>query len=688
MEIRERDLTMADEEIQKEQTSAPSTPPAASGSTSAGSFLIKERFEVLFDSPLPQHNANDALAYKVSDRISPKRELFALVCSNETSPRLSLIPYLKSIDNSHIMKLIDYGIAVCPPHNTQQMALIYQLPGGPRITGFDKVPDLRKNPEKFKQIFFSLISALECLKSYSLTHRAIRLDNMYFKDETCSEIMLGDCLAGFPAFHQPPAYETIESLMSDREGRGDGHDSQDIYAAGVAILSMLYRKELLKDLSAPEVLRLKLKRSSYSVLTAEDKMPNPYVNLFKGILLDRNDERWTYTQIYNFLDGKPNSFGIAGNSETPKKSLTVGGDKFYTPTGVALALQNNPQEAMELINNGKLLEWVRSGIEDEKLYSKLEKFFKQGTGETLPQIIVCKTCILLNPAAPIRYDGVAAFPDGMAKAVFYTLKNRGNLKPFIDIFSNDLIKTWYMEQTNARSPVNAAEFKIYINRQDYGYGIERIIYDIDADLPCTSPLFGDEFVISVPQILKALDNTYAEKVVTTAPFDKIIIAYLRCKLGKKIDNILTEINSSKTTTQISGILHLYSDIQKKLGPAQLPHLAQWLINYSIPLIKSYHNVKYQKYLEHEIVRYAKDGRLMDVYGILENEEAHNNDLRQYVLAVKETNGLIALKTRLLNDSGKIEEETRETALRFGTVIAVLVMTFSLIINLINWIVKQ
>jgi len=688
LEIRERDLTMADEEIQKEQTSAPSTPPPVAGSTSAGSFLIKERFEVLFDSPLPQHNANDALAYKVSDRINPKRELFALVCSNETSPRLSLIPYLKSIDNSHIMKLVDYGIAVCPPHNIQQMALIYQLPGGPRITGFDKVPDLRKNPEKFKQIFFSLISALECLKSYSLTHRAIRLDNMYFKDETCSEIMLGDCLAGFPAFHQPPAYETIESLMSDREGRGDGHDFQDIYAAGVAVLSMLYRKDLLKDLSAPEVLRLKLKRSSYSVLTAEDKMPNPYVNLFKGILLDHSDERWTYTQIYNFLDGKPNSFGISGNSETPKKSLTVGGEKFYTPTGVALALQNNPQEAMELINNGKLLEWVRSGIEDEKLYSKLEKFFKQETGGTLPQIIVCKTCILLNPAAPIRYDGVAAFPDGMAKAVFYALKNRGNLKPFIDIFSNDLIKTWYMEQTNARSPVNAAEFKIYINRQDYGYGIERIIYDIDADLPCSSPLFGDEFVISVPQILKALDNTYAEKVVTTAPFDKIIIAYLRCKLGKKIDNILTEINSSKTTTQISGILHLYSDIQKKLGPAQLPHLAQWLINYSIPLIKSYHNVKYQKYLEHEIVRYAKDGRLMDVYGILENEEAHNNDLRQYVLAVKETNGLIALKTRLLNDSGKIEEETRETALRIGTIIAILVMTFSLIINLINWIVKQ
>ena len=678
---------MADEELQKEQTSAPSASNINTASTTSKTFLLKERYEVLFDSPTPQHNTNGALAYKVTDRINPKRELFALICDQETSPRLSLIPYLKSIDNSHIMKLVEHGVVICPPHNNQQMALIYQLPNGPRVT-INNLPDIRKSPEKFKQICFSLISALECLRSYNLTHRSIRLDNMYFKDNTCTELMLGDCLASFPGFHQPPAYETIESLMSDKEGRGDGTSYQDLYAAGVAILSILYHQELLSGLSDPEVLRLKLKRNSYSILAAEDKMPNPYVNLFKGILQDNPDERWGSAQIYNFLDGKPNSFSISGSTEAPKKSLTINGEKFYSPKGVAAAMQDNPQEAMELINNGKLLEWVKSGIEDEKLYTKLEKFIKQGTSGILPQIIICKTCILLNPHAPIRYDGVSAFPDGMAKAVFYALKKKGNIKAYMDIFSNDLIKTWYMEQTNSRSPLNAAEFKIYINRQDYGYGIERIMYDLDTDLPCTSPLFGEEFVISVPQILKALDNTYSEKVVTTAPFDKNIIAYLRCKLGKKIDNILTEINSSKVTNQISGILHLYSYIQKKLGPSQLPNLAQWLINYSLPLIKSYHNIKYQKYLEHEIVRYAKDGVLMDIYSLLENEEAHNNDLRQYVQAVKDTNALINLKTRLLNDTGKLEEETRETALRIGSIFAILVMTFSLIINLINWIITQ
>ena len=533
-----------------------------------------------------------------------------------------------------------------------------------------------------------MVTALECLKGYGFTHRSIRLDNIYFKDESCSEIVLGDCAACFPAFHQPPIYETIESLIAAPEGRGNGKDTNDIYAAGITMLSLLYKKELFSNISAPEILRLKLKKGSFSTVSSEDKIPNTYINLFKGILLDFQDERWNHTQIYNFFDSKPSSFGLTSITENSKKALTINGEKYYTPTSVALALQDNPQEAIELLNNNKLLEWIRSGIEDEKLFAKVEKLLKQNKENTLPQILICKTCILLNPNAPIRYDNISAFPDGIAKAIFYTLKNHGNLKSYTDIFANDLIKIWYLEQNNTRSPGNATEFKVYINRHDYGYGIERIIYDIDADLPCCSQLFSDEFVISVPQILKALDNTYADKIVTTAPFDKAIIAYMRCKLGKKVDNILSEINSSKPVTQISGILHLYADAQKKLGPTQLPHLAQWLINYALPLIKSYHNIKYQKYLEHEILRFAKDGRLIDIYNILENEDARNNDMRQYVQAIKETNNLIAIKTKLLSNNSKIAEETRETALHFATIASVLVMTFSLIINLVNWIIKQ
>ena len=112
-------------------------------------------------------------------------------------------------------------------------------------------------------------------------------------------------------------------------------------------------------------------------------------------------------------------------------------------------------------------------------------------------------------------------PGGISKALFYAIKNNENLNNFYDLFNTDLIKSWYQEQTSVRAPSNSGEFKAYISRRDMGYGIDRIMYDFDDDLPCISPLLGDEFVNSAPRILRALDHTYASGKVTSMPYDKI-----------------------------------------------------------------------------------------------------------------------------------------------------------------------
>lgn len=674
---------MDSEEIEKvAETTAPTT------SGAANSFLLKERFEILFNTPLAEHNTNGAIAYKVNDKINPKRNLFALICSNQTAPRLSHLPYIKSIEHSNIMSLIEYGTAICPPNNSRNLALIYQVPGGPRITNLSTLPPLRKSGEKFKHLMFSMLNALEVLKGHSIVHRAIRADNLYFKDESCTELVLGDCLASFPAFYQPAAYETVESLMADKEGRGNGNYSEDIYAAGVVGLTMIYQKELMSGLTIPEALRAKLRKGSYSALTSEDKMPNTYVNFFKGILSDNLESRWDYVQAYNFLEGKPNTFAMPLPPETPKKSLIMNNEKYYTPAGVVLAIENSPQEAIDVIKGGKLLDWIRSGLENERLYLQIERLIKQEANTLPPAVLIAKVCILLNPDAPIRINNISAFPSGIAKAIFYAIKNQSPLNPFHDFFAYDLIKLWYNEQASSRSPSNAAEFKTYINRRDYGYGIERIMYDFDNDLPCISPLLGDEFVISAPQILKALDNNYGNKKISTAPFDRTIIAYLRCKLGKRIDGLLSELNSGKQQTQIAALLHIYSDIQQRYGPAQVPNLAQWIITYSLPVVKSFHNIKYQKILEREIIKSAKLGQLIAIYSILENDEAKSADMRQYAQALKEANTLVTTKNRITAGGTQLDEEARDAALHFATILAVLTMAASFVINLISWMLTQ
>lgn len=85
---------MAEEDL--EQTPPPETPvetPPAAGKESI--YILKERYTIDFSSPMVWLDTNGAKAYKVEDKINDKRELFALVCNNVTSPRSSLLPYLK-----------------------------------------------------------------------------------------------------------------------------------------------------------------------------------------------------------------------------------------------------------------------------------------------------------------------------------------------------------------------------------------------------------------------------------------------------------------------------------------------------------------------------------------------------------------------------------------------------------------
>ena len=95
--------------------------------------LIKDRFEINFDASIPWLNNNGATAYAVSDRIDTARKLFALVCDGETSPRLSILPYLKSIDNPALLKLVEYSTILYLPEKSHNMALIYARPNGPKV---------------------------------------------------------------------------------------------------------------------------------------------------------------------------------------------------------------------------------------------------------------------------------------------------------------------------------------------------------------------------------------------------------------------------------------------------------------------------------------------------------------------------------------------------------------------------
>ena len=647
------------------------------------SFLLKERFEIRFDQPLPKLDSNGALAYEVKDNINPQRNIFALVCSTDSSPRLSYLPYMKAIDAPNILKLIEYGI-ITDPDGVETMALIYNKPTGPRADSFDDTAE-KMSSETFKSLALSLLSACDVLKTFGLPHRAIRLDNVFYKDPSRKELVLGDCLASFPGLYQPDVYETIENMLCHPQSKGDGTFEHDLYSAGVVLLSLVLNHPISSEFSTKEMIRQKLKNGSLIFLSNNEKISSQTSVVLRSLLDDNPESRCDYAKLYNYYDGKTTSFSSGDSSERSTRALNVNGEKCYTRKSASLNMLTNPDFGIEVIQSGKLLEWVKTGLEDEKLYGKIEKQILADKENPDKDLLLSRICIYLDCSLPLRCGDFYLFPGGLAKTIFYHKKNNLSLSPLQSLIATDIIKLWYQEQPFLRAPANAGEFKLYISRNDYGYGFDRIMYDFDENLPCISPLIGNCFVNNLSRLLKALDRFKGD--YQTLPFDKNIIAYLRCKMGKKIDGILIDLNANQDSLKIGAIIRLYANIQNKNGPAQLNNLAHWLVSVSKPLIQSYHNLKYQKYLEQELLQISKTGKIIEIVNLLDNEEARNRDKTDFSEALKTANFLLTEKAKILSGDSKIEDEARDLALRFSSILAVLTMLSAFVFSLIYWILK-
>jgi len=649
------------------------------GNLSKMQCQLKERYIINYAEPLEYLDMNGGKAYRVNDRIDKERRLFALICGKETTARHSLLPYIKSIKAPNLLNLIEYGVVTEPENNTKVMALIYQQPLGGKVVDDSNRPFV--NDENKTISFLSdMLTALQTLHSYGITHRAIRIDNLFYLDDTKEKIVLGDCVGGFPAYYQPSVYESVESLMAKKEGRGNGSSKEDIYSLAVTSLFLFLGKENNIDLSAPELVSLKMKKGSYTLLSGQDKIPIMLANILRGLLNDDPDLRWNISHTQNLLTNKPAKISHSTTVDTTKKAFNIGGQKYYTQRDVAFGIFQNPKEAYELYTSGKIIDWIKNGLENEELAMSLEKAIKNTADSSQNyDIVIAKICIFLAPRFPVILGSTILFPSAISKAIYFASIHDEDLNDYSKICNSDLMRLWYLNQTDVRTPGNISEIKNYVNNPSIGFGLDRIMYEFDDDIPCISKLVDNDYVCTPSRVLRVLNNNYNNS--QEKPYDSNLITYLRCKMGKKLDGILTDINSKIKALEASAILRLYTTMQNKYGPQQLPKLAQWLSICSMPLIKSYHNLKYQRFLEKELIKVNKSGKLHEMLDLLENEEARKKDNTEYNIARKTVKKLLNEKHMLINNDGKWEEAARDLAMKSACFIAVIVMLISFIINL-------
>ena len=89
-------------------------------------------------------------------------------------------------------------------------------------------------------------------------------------------------------------------------------------------------------------------------------------------------------------------------------------------------------------------------------------------------------------------------------------------------------------------------------------------------------------------------------------------------------------------------------------------------------------------MERELVKISKNGKIVDLSEILEDEDAKQKDRTEYSEALKKVNILVTEKNKILSGGSKLEEEAKDIAIKFGSTLSVLTMLASFVFSILYW----
>ena len=173
--------------------------------------VLSGRYEIFPDQPLPHLDTPSVPAFLAADLRGSPRPLVAMICRTDHCPRIELIPLLKRLPVMAMIVPLEGGLVYWPSADANRAVLIFEQPKGRRLVS--------SNDEQFQpwredhisdRLIMPLISVFEELGDNYLSHRAIRLDNLFLGDQPGDIVTLGECVTSQPGYHQPLIYETID----------------------------------------------------------------------------------------------------------------------------------------------------------------------------------------------------------------------------------------------------------------------------------------------------------------------------------------------------------------------------------------------------------------------------------------------------------------------------------------------
>ncbi len=645
--------------------------PGSAQATGGLEIVVGGNYHVLAGERMPGLDLGKVKAYAVRDDRTPRENLFARICPPDAMPRMSSIGAVRNLTETNLMRPLDYDTVKWPGIEGHCTALIYKQPAHEALMKPDATTINAMHPDEITRcVLGPAILTLGYMAQRSLTHRAIRPDNIYWDGLLKTSIILGDCLSTGPAMLQPVLFESIESGMTPPIGRGPGTIADDFYALGVTTLILSTGRVPLQGLTPDEIIREKLKHGSFSALMEGERPPFGLRELLRGLLSDDSYNRWGLEQLEQWRsDGQRSSVQEVRTGAVPR-SYKFDGKDYSNYRLLADAFGRDMKKAATAIADPQFDEWLRRGLNDHVLADRIKSILHFGSDSKNSgrpgASQVSRVCMLLDPYGPIRAKGVVAMPTGLGNVLSDAFIR--NDTSAIDAVRNCLTDgagaDWYRLKGDTETVIYQQEINQFDRMQQFlankslGYGIERCLYVLDPHHACRSRIVKGEHVGEARDLLPALEQVAKRTGELSPVVDRHLIAYIVTRFKINIDRQLASLeNDPDDDLAVKlAMLTICARIQTKHGPMELPALTAWFARQVEPAVNRINSRSFREQMRKRVRALATGGNLFKLHACLSNDKAFRQDdnarkkaAREFALAAKE---IAQLESQEFRDSAQ------------------------------------
>ena len=485
--------------------------------------------------------------------------------------------------------------------------------------------------------------ALDQLATRNITHRAIRLNNM-FQGQRGQNVVLGAAWAAPPAMHQPALYEPPYVAMCAPASRGEGCVADDVYALGVLLLTLSLGRLPLAGLDDPAILRRKLDLGSHAALAGDERLPPIISDLVRGMLAEDPEHRPTPALLLDPAVARGRRVA-ARPPRRAQRPLSISETTVWNARTLAYAMATDPEQGLAALRGGTVVHWLRRGLGDATLAVRLEEFLRQRAGDTPAEearsesVTLMRAIAVIDPLAPLCWRGIALWPDGIGPALAAAHQNdRALVARLEELVALEAIAIWGLARVercdSALLRVEARQHRAWLTTRGLAGGLPRLGYLLNPLLPCGSPLLGKQWVGRLADLPAALEAA-AVADPKAGPIDGHIAAFVAARAERRLDveaNALTGVDG-----QAIGVaeIRLLAQLQMRFLPQPLPALAGLVAGKAGKLIDGWHSRAHRTHLAERLRIIAQSGMLAPMVALLEDPAGRRADMEGARLAAAE-----------------------------------------------------